>query len=182
MLNQFTTIFMNITTLKSFFQSKLFRKILWGLGVAVVALTIFQAGIFVGYRKASFSYRFGDNFHRTFGAPERFGMMGQGGPFGFPPRGEYTSGYGTTGAIVKINLPTIVVADVDKIEKVVTVTDKTIIRRFREDIKAGDLKVGDLILAIGSPNTSGQIDAKLIRIMPSVDGANVPAPIIPIKK
>lgn len=152
---------------KNFLQSKLSTKILCGVGVFVVALLIFQAGIFVGYRKASFSYGSGDNFHRMFGAPERRGMMDREGMFGFS-RGEFTSAYGTTGTIVKINLPTIIVAGTDKVEKVVVVNEKTIVRHLREDFKGVDLKVGDSIVVIGSPNASAQIEAKFIRVLPVV--------------
>lgn len=155
---------MNFTTIKEFFQSKLFRKILCGLGALVVTLTVFQAGIFVGYRKASFSYNFGDNYHRTFGLPSRHGMMGGADFFGFS-HGEFTSAYGTTGTIVKINLPTIIVAGNDKVEKVIAVNDKTIIRQYRDDVAAVNLKVGDTVVVIGSPNSAAQIDAKLIRVL-----------------
>lgn len=166
MLNQFTNIYMDLTNNKIFFQSKLFRKILCAIGIVVVALTIFQAGVFVGYRRASFSYRFGDNYHNTFGLTTRHGMMGSDSFFGFS-RGEFTSAYGATGTIVKINLPNIIVAGADKVEKVVSVNSSTIIRRFREDVKVGDLKVGDSVIVIGSPNSTTQIEAKLIRVLPA---------------
>lgn len=153
---------------KNFLQTKLSRKTLYIIGALVVALFIFQAGIAIGYRKASFSYRSGDNFHRIFGSPERKGMMGmmdiRGG---LDPRGEFTSGYGANGTIVKIDLPTIIVAGVDKVEKIITTDSKTIVRSFRNDIKPTDLKVGDSVIIIGAPNTSAQIEAKLIRVLPS---------------
>jgi len=166
MLNPFTNIIMNFTNYKVFFQSKLFRNILCVIGIVVVALTIFQAGVFVGYRRASFSYRLGDNYHKTFGLPTRHGMMGGGDFFGFS-RGEFTSAYGATGTIVKINLPNIIVTGGDKVEKVVSTNDSTIIRRFRDDVKVEDLKVGDSVIVIGSPNSAAQIEAKLIRVLPT---------------
>ena len=161
---------MNLTNYKDFFRSKLFRRILWTLAIIVVALTIFQAGIFMGYRKASFSYRLGDNYERMFGIPPHPGMMSPGDFLGFP-HGEFTSEYGTTGTIIKINLPTIIVEGNDKIEKVVTVNGKTIIRQFRNDISAQDLNVGESVVVIGSPNSAAQIEAKLIRILPPNAGA-----------
>jgi hypothetical protein len=93
-------------------------------------------------------------------------MGGPTDPFGFPG-GEFTSSYGVTGTIVKINLPTIIVEGADKVEKVVVLNDKTIIREFRNDVKASDLKAGDPIIVIGSPDSSAQIEAKLIRVMPT---------------
>lgn len=163
---------------KNFIQTKVSQKTLWVIGALVVALLIFQAGIFVGYRKASFSYGSGDNFHRMFGSPERPGMIGRKGMMGFegmigregmmgPNFGGFTSAYGTTGTIVKISLPTIVVAGTDKVEKIITTDSKTIVRSFRNEIKPTDLKVGDSVIIIGAPNTSAQIEAKLIRVLPS---------------
>lgn len=142
------------------------KTVLVAFGALIVALLIFQAGIFVGYRKASFSYGSGDNFHRMFGAPERHGMMDRDGMRGIMG-GEFTSAYGTTGTIVKINLPTIIVAGTDKVEKVVVVNEKTILRQFRNDVKNEDLKVGDSVVVIGSPNDKAQIEARLIRVLPA---------------
>lgn len=142
------------------------KTVLRSLGALVVALLIFQAGIFVGYHKASFSYRSGDNFHRMFGASEHRGMMDREGSFGFFRNG-FTSAYGTTGTIVKITLPAIIVAGTDKVEKVVVVNERTIVRHLREDFKSTDLKVGDSIIVIGSPDDKAQIEAKLIRVLPT---------------
>lgn len=155
-------------------QSKMFKKVLCGIAVFVVALCIFHVGMLVGYHKAAFSYRFGDNYHRTFGSPEGrgMGMMGsKEGSRGFF-MGEFTPAYGVTGTIVKVSLPTIIVAGTDKVEKVVAINEKTLVRRFREDIKTSDLKVGDTVVVIGSPNESAQIEAKLIRILPAGAGLN----------
>lgn len=154
---------------KNILQSKISPKVLWCIGALVAALCIFQAGIFVGYHKAAFSYRFGDNYHRTFGSPEGrgMGMMDRGEFPGFPP-GEFTPAYGVTGTIIKVSLPTVIVAGTDKVEKIVVVNEKTMLRHFREDVKASDLKAGDTIVVIGSPNDSAQIEAKFIRILPTV--------------
>lgn len=157
---------------KNFIQTKVSQKTLWVIGALVVALLIFQAGVFVGYHKASFSYGSGDNFHRIFGAPEPRRMM-RGGMMNFPGD-EFTSAYGTMGTIVKIALPTIIVAGTDKIEKTIVVNEQTIIRHFRDDIRNKDLKIGDTIIVIGSPNaSSAEIEAKLIRVLPAFPGSAV---------
>lgn len=158
---------------KNILQSKISPKVLWCIGALALALCIFQAGIFVGYHKAAFSYRFGDNYHKTFGSFERhgMGMMDRGEFPGFPP-GEFTPAYGVTGTVIKVSLPTVIVAGTDKVEKVVLVNEKTMVRRFREDINISDVKVGDAIVVIGAPNESAQIEAKLIRIMPSNADSN----------
>ncbi len=54
----------------------------------------------------------------------------------------------------------------DNAEKIVSVKDDTAINRFREKIKVGDLKIDDQIVVIGEPNDLGQIEAKLIRVIP----------------
>lgn len=152
---------------KNLLQKTVSTKTVWVAGGAlIVALLIFQAGIFVGYHKASFSYGSGDNFHRMFGSPERHGMMEREGMMG-SNFGGFTSAYGTTGTIVKISLPTIVVAGTDKVEKVVVVNEKTILRLFRNDIAPADLKVGYNVIVVGAPNSSSQIEAKLIRVLPT---------------
>ncbi len=159
---------MNYTHYKNLLQKNVSTKtILIAVGALVVALLIFQAGIFVGYRKASFSYGSGDNFHRMFGSPEHRGMMGRGDMRGFSNK-EFTSAYGTTGTIVKIELPNLIIAGTDKVEKVVVVNEKTILRLLRNDLKSTDLKVGYTIIVIGSPNSSSQIEAKLIRVVPTI--------------
>ena len=140
---------------KDFFGSKKISYALAGLFALIVALLIFQAGMFVGYRKAKFSYRMGDNFHRTFG--ERKG--------GFV-RGDFPGGHGTIGKIIKIDLPTLIIEDRDNVEKIIIIKDDTAVRRFRESVKSSDLKTDDYVVVIGTPNDSGQIEARLIRIVP----------------
>ena len=141
---------------KDFFGSKKISYALVGLFALIIALLIFQAGMFVGYRKAKFSYRMGDNFHRTFG--ERKG--------GFA-RGDFPGGHGTIGKIIKIDLPALVIEDKDNVEKIIIIKDDTAVRRFRESVKTSDLKIDDYVVVIGAPNAESQIEARLIRIVPA---------------
>ncbi len=170
--------------IKDFVQSKKFVKILCGIGVIVVALIIFQAGIFVGYHKAAFSYKWGENYyHDFFGGPreERGLFKGPMGMMGIP-REDFSSAHGVSGKIIKVDLPTIVIDGQDNVEKVVLIKDDTVIRSLRENIKPTDLKADDFVVVIGSPDDKGQIEAKLIRIIPSppppgsVAPSNMPFP------
>lgn len=145
---------------KIFFQSKLFQRILYGVGGAVIALLIFQAGIFVGYRKAAFSYRWGERYYHTFGRPPR-------GFHGMFPRDDFSGTHGAAGKILAITLPALVIEGKDTIEKIVVLKDTTAIRRFRETLAPRDLKPGDFVVVIGSPNEMAQIEAKLVRVMPA---------------
>lgn len=162
---------MNIKNLdvQEFLKSKTFKKILIGLGVFIIALFVFQAGIFVGYRKASFSYKWGDNYTRTFGGDNlRNGgrIMGMMGPWG-PNSSDFSNAHGTIGNIVKIDLPAVVVLDQNKVEKIILISGNTQIRNQREAASSSDLKLDDTVVVIGSPNDKSQIEARLIRIMPS---------------
>lgn len=146
--------------LKEFVKSQTFRGITIGVLIALVALLIFQAGMFVGYRKAAFSYHFGDNYYRAFGEK---------GPRAFqvPVRGGFLEAHGAAGSVVSVNLPTVVVADRDNVEKIVLITEDTIIREFENNITSADLSVDDFIVVLGAPNENSQIEAKLIRVLPS---------------
>lgn len=152
--------------LKNLAQSKIFHGVIFGIVLAIVALLIFRAGVFVGYRRAAFSYRFGENYYRTFDD----GRRGQAPAF---LRGDLPGGHGAIGKVVRVTLPTFVVAGRDNIEKIVLIKEDTIVRRFRETIKATDLKVGDSVVVLGEPNDEAQVEAKLIRILPARDNEKI---------
>lgn len=147
---------------KNLFQSKKFKKIILGIGIAVAVLIVFQAGMFVGYRKAAFSYKWGDNYYQTFGEHRRGGMMG------LRRDVDFSNSHGTIGKIIKIELPSLTIQDQDGTEKIVVVKDDTIVKKFRETINPVNLKIDDFVVIIGSPNEGSQIEAKLVRIMPYV--------------
>lgn len=142
-------------------EPKMFKKIMKGLGILLVALFIFEAGMFVGFHKGKFGRDWDDNFSRNFGprGSGRMGMMSN-----FPE--NFPNSHGAIGKIIKIEYPTMIVADKDNIEKVVLISDETRIRQMREEGTKDSLKLNDYVVVIGSPNTQGQIEAKLIRILP----------------
>jgi hypothetical protein len=145
--------------LKDFFQSKNFRNVLYTIGVLVFVLAVFKAGMFVGYKRASFFDGAERGYRAVFDerrGDQLFGMM----------QNDFSNTHGTIGKIVKINLPTIVIADQDNVEKVVLIKDDTLIRQFRDEIKAAGLKVDDFVVVMGTPNDKSQIEAKFVRVMP----------------
>ena len=146
--------------MKDFFQSHTFKGILYGIGIVVLALLIFQAGMFVGFRRAEFSYRWGDTYYRTFGGRPGGMMMGMHTDRDFP------NTHGVIGKIVKISLPIIVISGNDKIEKSVVIGNDTQIVQFRSELKPSDLTVGEYVVVVGAPNDASQIDAELIRVVP----------------
>lgn len=144
--------------IKYIYKSHAFKVILLCICALIVALVIFQAGIFVGFRKASFSYGFGDRYHQTFGDMHR-GMMGF-------SRDDLSSGHGAAGKIIRVTLPTFMIATQDNLEKSVLIDKDTVIRRFRDTISSSEIKTDDIAVVIGAPNAEGQIVAKFIRLMP----------------
>ena len=130
------------------------------MGGIVIMLLIFKAGMMVGYRKAGFSYRWGDSYHRNFAGPRK-GFLRD-----FRDR-DFIDGHGTFGEILSIDGAKFVVRGRDNMEKIISTDDKTVLQRGRDTVRLQDLRVGDFIVTIGSPNNEGQIEAKFIRIMPA---------------
>ncbi len=148
-----------ILDIKKLVSSTSFKVILMAIVSLAIASLVFQAGVFVGFHKASFLFKSGDNFYRTFG--ERGGMMMNGGMF----RDEFSGGHGAVGKIVKIELPKLIVLGSDNIEKVVTTDSKTEVREGRKNSSINKLSLDQYITVLGTPNDKGEITAKLIRVM-----------------
>ena len=149
------------------------KWIIIGLAVFVIAVLLFGAGMFVGGMKARFSYRWAENYHRNFGGPQG-GFMGDWRMM--PLNSEFIEGYGTFGQIIKIEGSTIVIKGRNDMEKIILLKDDTVIKRLRETIKPIDLKIDDYIVVIGEPNDAGQIEAKLIRLLPPMEASFKPSP------
>ncbi|MBI3632362.1 MAG: hypothetical protein HY225_02850 [Candidatus Vogelbacteria bacterium] len=149
--------------LKELFKKIKTRVSLYILAGIIAALLIFRAGMSVGFHQASFSYHFGDRYYQSFGRMRGGNFRGLGEEFG--------DTYGTSGKIIKITLPKIIIESQDNSEKVVTVEDSTttstIIRSQRDSIKSSDLRVGDNIIVLGSPDDNAEINARLIRVIPT---------------
>ena len=143
----------------TFFQSKQFTIITWTIACLIVLLLVFKLGVVVGYRNASFSYRWGENYHRNFGGPKNGFFTGFTGK-------DFIESHGTFGQIIKIDGDTLVVKGRNDAEKIIMVNNDTVVRSGRGIASTTDLKVDSYIVSIGEPNVRGQIEAKLIRIMP----------------
>jgi len=143
-------------------------KVKWIIAVfgsIVIALVIFQAGMFVGFTKAGFSFRTGEQYFRQMNGRMDDQFMGMN-------RGDFENSHGATGKIISIKLPSIIVADKDGVEKTIIISTSTDIKKFKDSIKAGDLKINDFIVVVGDSDDNAQVEAHLIRIMP--DPANMP--------
>ena len=148
---------------KSFVQSKIYKIIILSLLVFIVLFLVFNAGMAVGFRKAKFSYQWGENYYKNFASP-RGGMLH--GAFRNFEGKDFINSHGAAGQILKINGSEIVIKGQDGVEKIIIIKEDTSIVRFREAIKVSDLKVDEFITIIGSPTDDGKIEAKFIRVLP----------------
>ena len=138
-------------------QHRAWIVILIALAATVILLFTFQMGVFVGYRKASFSFRWGDNYHQNFAGP----------PHGFFNDFEgkgFTDAHGVFGTVLRVEGSAIIIKDKDETEKTVVVSTSTSIRRERDNIQLPSVSAGERIVIIGAPNDQGQIDARFIRV------------------
>jgi len=158
---------------EDFFQTKLFKGIILAVLCLIILVFVFGTGVFVGMKKAEFSFKWADEYHRNFGGP-------QGGFFGDMINEGFTESNGVFGQIIKIDGQTLTIKGKDNVEKIVIVGEKTTILCLRKNIKLSDLKINDSLVAIGDPNNNGQIQAELIRVIPSPPKNGVNSPLQPI--
>lgn len=142
-------------------ESKIFKITIYSLGIICILFFVFELGMMAGFRKASFSRNWGDNYERNFGPNHNKP------PFFDDNFSRLPNPNGAIGKIIKIEYPNIVVLDKDQTEKVIIVNDATNILERKEKVTKDSLVVDKYIVVIGSPNDKGQIEAKLIRIIPS---------------
>ena len=139
---------------KKMFESKKVLVIMCLIGVLIIFAGIFNAGETIGFHRASFRCNWGSNYERNFGMMRGFGSL--------------PNANGSVGKIIKVELPTIIVQDRDGLEKVILIGNDTVIRLIMQNVTPDNLKANDSVVVIGSPNAQGQIEAKLIRIMPAI--------------
>lgn len=143
------------------FESKTFKIVIALIAIFVALFLVFSLGMFVGTKKADFSFRWAEQYHRNFAGP-RDGFfqdfMGK----------DFVEPNGTFGKIIQVNDDSIIVSGREKTEKNILITENTIIKYQNIEIKISDLKVDDNVVIIGEPNQDGRIDAKLIRVMPKI--------------
>jgi hypothetical protein len=137
------------------------NNVLRGLIIALALFFMFNLGIGVGREMERFTCNWTASYHKNFGGPQN----------GFldawknqPP--DIINSRGIFGKIIQINGDSLVVQSQDNKEIVVVVTSDTVVTKLRDQVGKETLKVNDILVVLGSPNTDGQITAKLIRILP----------------
>ena len=166
--------------MKEFIKSKTFKIIAGIIGIFLIAVISFGGGVAVGLHKAKFSADFGKNYERNF-MGSRFGdgrgmMGGRGGLGGFMggmmrqfEGRDLRNGYGLAGTIVSITDNNVVIKDNDNKENTIAVSDQTLIKSQRDNLKLSDLKVNDQIVVMGNPGDNGVVNASLIRVFPNTN-------------
>ena len=155
--------------IKKVFEGKGSFRILCGIGIVIVALLIFSAGIRVGFHKASFGRAWGEHYNENFGLGQRKGSGRMGDIRRIGMMDYFPNAHGAVGKIIKIELPNVIVQDKDNTEKVITISTDTKIQKGRDAILTADLKIDDFIIVIGTLNDKGFIEAKLLRVLPNPD-------------
>jgi hypothetical protein len=132
----------------------------WTAGVlaaVVIFLIAFGLGVSVGYQKAIFSSEWGMNYERNFS-----------GTLPVITEGNMPlNAHGAAGTVIDVSASGMSVRDEDNDEQSIIVASDTVIRKMEATISLGDVMVGDHVVVIGSPNSSGQVEAHFIRIFPA---------------
>ncbi len=144
--------------MKQFFNSTNYKRLTLWVGFVVVLLLTFQGGIFVGFHKASMAYQFDERYRGAYG--EHF----RSGPFGLP-QDDFPEAHGAAGRVLSVSLPTLVIEDKNS-EKIVVITDETVVRKNRDKVGAETIGANDFVVVIGSPNAKQEVVAKFIRMLP----------------
>lgn len=162
--------------INEFLRSRLFMGIVTGIGITLVAVCIFEAGVAVGYHEASFSSQWGKNYSMNFGVP---GVPSSGMTSSLAlPDMHGPNPDGLIGKIIRISpsssapdsatgTTTMIVASSQKPEESVLVTSDTLIRDRENTVSISALTVGSYAVVLGTPTEDGEINAKLIRLMPA---------------
>lgn len=151
--------------MKTLIKSKKFKLAAFIVLAIMIILASFVVGVGVGFKKAKFSYRWGENYERNFLGPRH-------GESGIFPRdfGEnFRNAHGLAGEIISITDGNLVIKDRSSKENTVSVSDQTIIKRFRDNLAITDLKSGDQIVILGKPGENGTITAELIRVFNNIN-------------
>ncbi|MEI6528507.1 MAG: hypothetical protein WCO10_02425 [bacterium] len=149
-----------LETAKELAKSNKVKVSVYVIAGVLVLLFVFQAGMFVGFKKASFSFRVGENYFREMNGRRNDPMMGL-------RRDDFGNSHGAIGQIVGVKLPTISLEEPNGSVKNILVSTSTAVRGFQGQLKIEDLKVGDYYIVFGSANDQGLVEAKLLRLMPA---------------
>lgn len=150
-------------------KSKTFKIIISAISILIIALIIFKVGMFVGFKKAEFSCQWMKHYIPNFVRPQSNNKSDW--MMEFNEKNTLKS-HGTFGKIINLNINNdknceLIVKEENDGEKIVLIKNDTLIEKMKKNIKPTDLNINDFIVVIGENNENGQIEAKLIRIIPN---------------
>ena len=134
------------------------RKTIYGLAILLAVLIIFQAGMSVGYRRATFLYHWDTSYSSGLGNPHSILAP-------FARDADDMNPNSVIGNLVSVHMPLIMVKGPSSAERVVLLSSSTIIRYSGQDVSISNLSNGNQVLVIGAPDDQGQIRASFIRIL-----------------
>ncbi len=146
------------TEIRDALSLRVVRWALIGIAGLFVAFLIFHAGMVVGERRA---YEGLHGFGVGMPPPAMVGVS-------LFSHGFFPEGHGAVGTITAIALPDVTMKTRDGASETVAIDNDTVIRNPVEDLKPGDLHIGDAIIVIGDPqdvDTADLINARLIRVV-----------------
>ncbi|MCX6718310.1 MAG: hypothetical protein NTY81_01760 [Candidatus Staskawiczbacteria bacterium] len=147
--------------MKDILESKLFKIIILSIAGLIILGFVFSLGVFIGTKRAEFSFKWASQYHNNFAGPA-------GGFLGNAMMNEqFTEGNGVFGQIIKINGQTLTIKGADNVEKNILVGTQTTIVYQRKNIKLSELTINENVVVIGDPDNNGQIQAELIRVLPT---------------
>jgi hypothetical protein len=150
-----------ITRIKKLMHAQSLTTAMKILSVALIVVMIFSFGEFVGFRKAAFTFRQGEQYFRNFDGPQR--------GFGDEIRGRgFLGAHGTIGTVLSVSSSSIVMKGRESRETSVLIQPNTSIMRFRDKVDISAISPGTEVVIIGSSNNDGVITAQLIRILPAL--------------
>jgi hypothetical protein len=149
--------------INNFFQSKIFRIAIICISVFVALFLVFGLGVYTGFKKADFSFRWAEQYHNNFAGPKGGFFQEMAGQ-----QNQFMESNGAIGKIIQIRNSSITVQGRNDIEKIISITQKTTIKYQNGRIGLENLKVGDEVVIIGNPTEFGQIEAMLVRVMPAM--------------
>ena len=75
--------------------------------------------------------------------------------------------HGAAGTVIDVTDSGMSVKDNDNDEQSIIVASDTVIRKMNATILLSGVAIGDHVVVIGTPNSSGQVDAHFIRVFPA---------------
>ena len=140
--------------LRDIVSSKKMRLPAAVFGALLLALLIFHAGVVFGSHRGPFARPGMERGFRPSFFPGGFAL-----PHGFIP-----NDHGAVGTVMELTLPTFTMETREGIVQTILVSTSTTIRTAG----TGTLTKGDQVIILGELDSQGRIDAKLIRVLPTL--------------